>query len=360
MSNRKASYSRLGFLVALHAVAGASILAAAPVGAMVINATFDPSVTAGEQTTINSAISNIDSTLAGTSITVSIYFTNGCLSGSTCLGDNISTSPALNSPSYAAYTAALKADAAANPLNTTLNTAVSNLSTGNQADQVLTTSANLAALGLACTGCSYVTIAGTKYDGEAGINFASITAGNPPYGAYDAQGTVEHEIDEILGVGGLGSILGQNCAGGGICTFGGSTFIADMDLYRYECGGTGIASLSQSAACAEFSVDGGVTDIMNFNQTSGGDWADWANTIGGSGSAGCNPSVQAAWACPASFGPVSTLGTAEIDALEALGYNTTSGSGTTPPPVPEPASLGLAILGLGIGGLGMSRRRRRH
>lgn len=360
MSNWNASRWHLGFITAVHAVTGAAILAAAPAGALTIVPTFDSSVSSGEQATINSAISNIDSTLAGTNITVSIYFTNGCLTGSTCLGDNFEAGEGVNAPSYAAYTAALATDSAANPANTILSTAVSNLSKGNQADQVETTEANMAALGIACTACIYVKVGGTNYDGEAGINFANIAAGNPMFGAYDAQGTVVHEIDEILGIGGLGSILGDNCTGGGICTVGGSTYIGDMDLYRFECGGTGVTSLSQSASCAEFSVDGGVTDIMNFNQTSGGDWGDWANTIGGVGPAGCNPSVQSAWGCPADFSPSSTLGTAEIDAFEAIGYNTTSGTGNTPPPVPEPASLALAILGFSISGLGMIRRRRRH
>ena len=85
---------------------------------------------------------------------------------------------------------------------------------------------------------------------------------------------------------------------------------------------------TRSGATSYFSIDGGVTNLVNFNQVGppgSSDYGDWAS----SGTA----RVQDAFGTP---GSTPTLGV-ELTALDAIGFDVNS--------VPEPASFWLVGLG---------------
>ncbi len=148
-------------------------------------------------------------------------------------------------------------------------------------------------------------------------------------GAYDAIRVIEHETDEVLG---LGSILPSTT------DFLGNLAIRPEDLYRYSSPGSPSLTASGSAS-AYLSVDGGTTNIVGLNQNSAGDYGDWL-------SIGCPALVQDAFSCSgqtANIGPTSP----EITALDVIGYDLR---------IPEPSSL--LLLGSSLLGGALLRRRR--
>src|SRR5215470_18569459 len=78
---------------------------------------------------------------------------------------------------------------------------------------------------------------------------------------YDAQRLTEHEIDEVLG---FGSRL----------TIGGSD-LRPQDLFSWSS--AGVRNVTSSGT-RYFSINGGVTDIVNFNQNPSMDLGDWLST----------------------------------------------------------------------------------
>jgi len=301
--------------------------------------------------------------------------------------------------SYNQYTAALTADAAANPHNTVLNTAVANLPLGNGgADPngtlmaVNTTDAR--ALGLTngvntAFGVGNATpqfnatgnfVGGGGFaDGVIVLNLDQPLLYNRPMPAfdssvgplYDAQTSLEHEMDEIMGIGGAGSQLNNaNFDPNYAQDFYGvnGPLIGPMDLYRYQAPGLpsfdpfvpSITGCNNPAFCSGlpspyFSVDGGLTFIDSFNQAFpvfGGDAADWGLNLfklcpGGLGIGGTGD-VQDAFSCNNHSADVH-FGTPSYLAYEAIGYNSAN--------APEPAVWGLMITGFGLAGFALRRRR---
>jgi hypothetical protein len=142
-------------------------------------------------------------------------------------------------------------------------------------------------------------------------------------GKYDYMTVASHEIGEALGIGGWGSNIGFS----GGC--------AMLDLFRYDQNGN--RTHTTASGQAYFSLDG-VTHIDQFNQApNGGDYADWI--------VHATPQTQD-WAGTA--GPGADLGITEIRALDVSGYNLAT--------VPEPTSL--VAMGLGLVGLTRIRRRK--
>ncbi len=323
----------------------ATSLMATPAHALTINATFGSTITSDSnvvaiENTIDTAISAITS-LISNAITVNIFFGSGAIGG---LG---TSSVALNGASFTSVRAALAADSLGHPSDTVLATAVANLPTGSTAPNgqstVALTSANIIALGGTPAGC--VNAAGAYVSGcsGAGVYAGAITltnaAGVLDYsrptasGEYDALRVVEHELDEVLGIGGPGSAINPSNA---------SSYTGMTDLYRYSAPGVN-SFTALSSATAYFSVDGGATNLVSANQNSAGDFADFYSQ------SGCPQYVQDAFSCPGQIADI-TRSSPEAILLQAIGYNLTTSA-------PEPASM--AMLAIGMVALPIIRRRRK-
>ena len=139
------------------------------------------------------------------------------------------------------------------------------------------------------------------YDGIVVLNSGAPLQFTRPVniGSFDAQESIEHEIDEILG---LGSYLNQ-----------GGTDLRPQDLFSWSFVGT--RNLT-SSGMRYFSIDSGNTNIVDFNQDTSRDLGDWLSIT-------CpqlNPHVQNALACPGRSADVSASSPEGIN-LDVIGYN---------------------------------------
>lgn len=116
---------------------------------------------------------------------------------------------------------------------------------------------------------------GLPTDGSNVVGFVGMNASAPftfdPFhravaGQYDAIGAMEHEISEVLG-----RIAGSGVVQGGVAQFD------PLDLFRYGSPG----QLQLTPGAAYFSVDGGRTPQLSFNNPSFSDAGDWAPLVTG-------------------------------------------------------------------------------
>jgi hypothetical protein len=214
----------------------------------------------------------------------------------------------------------LRNNSVANPANTTLSTAIANIGTGNQPSggSVMVTSADArVALGLAsATGFynssgAFFSAGGQAYDGVITINTAlplNYTT-KPVAGEYSAIAGIQAQINEILGGGGAGSVLNGYPAG-----YDGVTNVGVLDLYRYSAPGVPSFS-SANGTYAYFSVDGGNTDIIQFNNNPTFELGDWAL-----GTCNAESYVQSAVPC-AGTAPSYTTSSPEFTMMASIGYD---------------------------------------
>lgn len=163
--------------------------------------------------------------------------------------------------------------------------------------------------------------------------------GTQPSNSYDFYSAVEHETDEILGT---ASCIGTG-KNGGLVDSCGSGVPSAVDLFRYA--GVGqlvpVSSLSTTPG-AFFSYNSGVSngaDGAVYNTLAGQDYADFANNC---------QFVQDSRACLGKSFDITSDGGAEINILEAEGFNLNA---------PEPATVGMTGLGFAIGAVARRRRR---
>jgi hypothetical protein len=306
---------------------------AAPAHALTIIDTFSGSWTSNAnaaqiEATIQSA-SNAIASLYANPFTVTINY-QSMTSGLGGSSQNLYTT------SYANHTQALKNNAAMHLGNTTLATAVANLPKGNDSGgrtPIALTSSLVDALGLGS-----VRAGGTVYFNSSLMYFGS---GAVPSSLYSATAVIQHEIDEILGGGGAGTLLGTAYQG---------SYYGPLDLYRYTATGAPSYTTS-SASLAYFSVNGGKTLLTLFNQTGRGDYGDFYDT-----------SFIQNYAGTPGHTPEAFSGSIESTMLQSLGYDLVGGTTTLtagltsiphgatlidPAPAAAPApGVGLASLGL--------------
>ena len=275
-----------------------------------INPVFDATITSNPNAraitnAIKSALQIYQQNLANP-ICVTLLFAT--TTNASVLGEN---SAARASLPYFQYIADLQA----NPdKSATDATALASLPPGpgtgiNGNTQVILTAANLAAIGETSLAASAVAGNGGGYHGKVYLNVASLSG---------VQAAAEHEIDETLGIGGWGSSL--YLAGSYTGQPSPTTGIGALDLYRFSAPGARSFNLKPSTT-AYFSIDGGNTALVYFNQYgNGSDFGDWGDGVSPADGQGNNPAqVQDA------FGSGNaTLGANELLALDAIGYTVTS------------------------------------
>jgi len=144
---------------------------------------------------------------------------------------------------------------------------------------------------------------GGPYDGIVTLNSKEpVQFARPPAGGnYDGQTFTEHEIDEVIG---LGSYLGGSPS---------NTNLRPQDLFSWSAPGT----RSHSATGVRyFSIDKGLTNIVNFSQVPGADYGDWESDP-------CpqtHPYVQNAFGCPGQSSDISATSPEGIN-LDVVGYD---------------------------------------
>jgi hypothetical protein len=271
--------------------------ASPPAGGLVIVPNFNANVDQPTRDTINNIINFYETTIT-TPITVNINFRDM----STGLGSSFFVF--YNGP-YSSFRTALGAAATSPDDATALSiTATGSANPINGNASIGLKSANGRAVGL---NTPEVTFGSTSVcpsftgSGCIGIN---VTLANS-HG--DLVAVVEHEIDEILG---LGSALNGNTT---------PSIPWTQDLFRW--GGPGVRSYASNPSTtlpcggpsAFFSIDGGATNLNEFNNcANGGDYGDWITHT---------PSqVQDAFT-NFSGTPSLTSTSAEIRALDVIGYS---------------------------------------
>ncbi len=153
---------------------------------------------------------------------------------------------------------------------------------------------------------------GGPYDGIVTLNSAApYQFSRPPSASnFDAQRLTEHEIGEVMG---LGSRLNLNPPG---------TDLRPQDVFSWSS--SAVRNISSSGT-RFFSINGGVTHIVNFNQDPNGDFGDWLSTA----CPQAHPYVQNAFACTGQYSDVTPTSPEGIN-LDVIGYDLVNAS--APPP----------------------------
>jgi len=146
--------------------------------------------------------------------------------------------------------------------------------------------------------------AGGPYDGIVTLNSSAPYQFNRPTGAgnFDAQRAAEHEMDEVIG---LGSRLNSS-----------GNDLRPQDLFSWSS--AGVRNIASSGT-RYFSINGGGTNIVNFNQSPTGDLGDWLSTA----CPQARPYVQNASLCPGQASDIGATSPEGIN-LDVIGYDLAS------------------------------------
>ena len=278
-----------------------------PTVGLIIHPTFDSSITsnpnaAAIEAMISRAISFHESLFADP-ITIQIrfrYSTTAPDGMPLSMGTLALTNILLYQIPWSSYISALRADA------TTSNDAQANASLPGTAlsVNVRPSSAGGRAVGLNTPPAMFADGSvgqGGPYDAIVTLSSAAPYQFNrrPSASNFDAQSAIEHEVDEAIG---LGSRLGGN-----------GNDLRPQDLFSWSSPGHRNISTSGTRY---FSINGGVTNMVNFNQNSDGDVGDWFSEQ-------CpqtHPYVQNAFACRGQSSDISATSLEGIN-LDVIGYD---------------------------------------
>jgi len=305
---------------------GAITATTLPATGLIIHATFDSSITgnsnaAAIEAMINRAISMYES-LFSDPITIEIFF----LYATTRPDGTPMPAGTLSASNLVVYMApwdlainSLRADAKTS--NDTL--AIASLPGTALSANIVAASANARAVGGNAPPAMFAdgTVGpGGPYDGIVTLNSSAPYQFTRPTdgGSFDAQRSTEHEIDEVIGlISHLGTSLND---------------LLFQDVFNWSS--PGVRNLT-SSGMRYFSIDGGNTNIVNFNQDPSGDFGDWL-------SEGCpqaNPYVQNAFICQGQFSDIAAT-TPEGINLDVIGYDLVAAH---PPFFTNEVSLGNGV-----------------
>ena len=291
-------------------IAVAAVIVACPASAgLIINATFDSSLVAQlgatqalqAENAFNFAAQQFESAFSDN---IQINITVVAAAGTSTLGGS-STNLAVFG--YNAIRNALIADVkTTDDAIATANLPASNPINGGT---FLVSTAEAKALGLTGAGISPTSTDGTFTFG-AGFAYTFDSANRAIPGEFDFIGVAEHEMSEIMGrIPGLGANFGNNAA----------DYLA-YDLFRYT--GANTRGLTNGGG-VYFSIDGGTTNLKNFNNASvnGGDAQDWASGTNDAFNAFTGPGTQ------------NTMTAVDLRAMDVIGFDAIV--------APEPSTISL-------------------
>jgi len=282
-----------------------------PATGLIIHATFDSSITgnpnsAAIQATINRAIAFYES-LFTDPVTIQIRFRYATTApdGTPLPGGRIAQSNfVIYVIPWSTYIGALRADAR------TSNDSLANASLPGSAlsANLKPGAANGRALGLNTPPAMFAngTVGlGGPYDGIVTLNSSAPYQFSRPTGAgnFDAQRATEHEMDEVIGLGSHLNVSGND--------------LRPQDLFSWSS--AGVRNITASGM-RYFSINGGGTNIVNFNQNPTGDLGDWLSTA----CPQAHPYVQNAFLCPGQASDIGATSPEGIN-LDVIGYDLASG-----------------------------------
>src|SRR5262249_16583919 len=274
-------------------------VATVPTTGLTIQATFDSSITAKPNATvieaaINQAISIYES-LFTDPITIQIYFRYApTLPDGTPLTQLVESLTVVYGVGWNIWIPALRADAK----TSNDSVAIASLPADALDSSFVESSANGRALGQNTPAAMKADgTLGGPYDGVVTLNSARTFQFSRPTDAsrFDAQRAIEQGIDSIMG-------LLYN-----------SDVFTPNDLFSWSSPGQ---RNTITSGTRYFSIDGGVTNIINFNQDSTGDLAGWQSET----CPQAHPYVQNPFPCIGTYSDISATSPEGID-LDVIGYD---------------------------------------